>query len=289
MEPARQRAAVMDSVKGPPVSGQLNGALEGRNVSHRYASGGRLVLDNVSLHVPRGEFVSLVGSSGCGKTTLLSVLCGTIEPLRGSVLVNGKDVTGVPSIGRGMVFQSDRLFPWRTALRNVTFPLELRGESSKVARKKAVDVLKLVGLGQHVDSYPSQLSGGMRQRVNVARALVVEPDFLLMDEPFASLDAQTREVMQIELLRILGSSSAGVVFVTHQIDEALLLSDRVVVIVANPGRIAREIPVPFDRPRERGIKRGREFQALSDEIWKQIEGDVMAGADVRVDEREADV
>ena len=279
----------MDSVKGPPVSGQLNGALEGRNVSHRYASGGRLVLDNVSLHVPRGEFVSLVGSSGCGKTTFLSVLCGTIEPLRGSVLVNGKDVTGVPSIGRGMVFQSDRLFPWRTALRNVTFPLELRGESSKVARKKAVDVLKLVGLGQHVDSYPSQLSGGMRQRVNVARALVVEPDFLLMDEPFASLDAQTREVMQIELLRILGSSSAGVVFVTHQIDEALLLSDRVVVIVANPGRIAREIPVPFDRPRERGIKRGREFQALSDEIWKQIEGDVMAGADVRVDEREADV
>jgi NitT/TauT family transport system ATP-binding protein len=279
----------MDSVKGPRVSGQLNGALEGRNVSHRYASGGRLVLDNVSLHVPRGEFVSLVGSSGCGKTTFLSVLCGTIEPSRGSVLVNGKDVTGVPSIGRGMVFQGDRLFPWRTALRNVTFPLELRGESSKVARKKAVDVLKLVGLGQHVDSYPSQLSGGMRQRVNVARALVVEPDFLLMDEPFASLDAQTREVMQVELLRILGSSSAGVVFVTHQIDEALLLSDRVVVIVANPGRIAREIPVPFDRPRERGIKRGREFQALSDEIWKQIEGDVMAGADVRVDEREADV
>jgi NitT/TauT family transport system ATP-binding protein len=279
----------MDSVKGPAVSGQLNGAMEGRNVSHRYASGGQLVLDNVSLHVPRGEFVSLVGSSGCGKTTLLSVLCGTIEPLRGSVLVNGKDVTGVPSIGRGMVFQSDRLFPWRTALRNVTFPLELRGESSKVARKKAVDVLKLVGLGQHVDSYPSQLSGGMRQRVNVARALVVEPDFLLMDEPFASLDAQTREVMQVELLRILSSSSAGVVFVTHQIDEALLLSDRVVVIVANPGRIAREITVPFDRPRERGIKRGREFQALSDEIWKQIEGDVMAGADVRVDEREADV
>ena len=279
----------MDSVKGPAVSGQLNGAMEGRNVSHRYASGGQLVLDNVSLHVPRGEFVSLVGSSGCGKTTLLSVLCGTIEPLRGSVLVNGKDVTGVPSIGRGMVFQSDRLFPWRTALRNVTFPLELRGESSKVARKKAVDVLKLVGLGQHVDSYPSQLSGGLRQRVNVARALVVEPDFLLMDEPFASLDAQTREVMQVELLRILSSSSAGVVFVTHQIDEALLLSDRVVVIVANPGRIAREITVPFDRPRERGIKRGREFQALSDEIWKQIEGDVMAGADVRVDEREADV
>jgi ABC-type nitrate/sulfonate/bicarbonate transport system ATPase subunit len=279
----------MDSVKGPRVSGQLNGALEGRNVSHRYASGGRLVLDNVSLHVPRGEFVSLVGSSGCGKTTFLSVLCGTIEPSRGSVLVNGKDVTGVPSIGRGMVFQGDRLFPWRTALRNVTFPLELRGESSKVARKKAVDVLKLVGLGQHVDSYPSQLSGGMRQRVNVARALVVEPDFLLMDEPFASLDAQTREVMQVELLRILGSSSAGVVFVTHQIDEALLLSDRVVVIVANPGRIARQIPVPFDRPRERGIKRDREFQALSDEIWKQIEGDVMAGADVRVDERETDV
>ena len=279
----------MDSVKGPAVSGQLNGAMEGRNVSHRYASGGQLVLDNVSLHVPRGEFVSLVGSSGCGKTTLLSVLCGTIEPSRGSVLVNGKDVTGVPSIGRGMVFQSDRLFPWRTALRNVTFPLELRGESSKVARKKAVDVLKLVGLGQHIDSYPSQLSGGMRQRVNVARALVVEPDFLLMDEPFASLDAQTREVMQVELLRILSSSSAGVVFVTHQIDEALLLSDRVVVIVANPGRIAREITVPFDRPRERGIKRGREFQALSDEIWKQIEGDVMAGADVRVDEREADV
>jgi NitT/TauT family transport system ATP-binding protein len=274
MEQARQRAAIMSGVQGV-VPVQLDGALEGQNISHRYASRGRLVLDNVSLRVRRGEFVSLVGSSGCGKTTFLSVLCGTIAPSKGSVLINGREVTGVPSTGRGTVFQSDRLFPWRTALKNVTFPLELRGESHKAARQKAADVLKLVGLGQHIDAYPSQLSGGMRQRVNVARALVVEPDFLLMDEPFASLDAQTREVMQVELLRILGSTSAGVVFVTHQIDEALLLSDRVIVVVANPGRIARQITVPFERPRDRGIKRSPEFQALNDEIWKQIEGDVM--------------
>ena len=273
----------MGAVQGAPAPGQLEEMLEGRNVSHRYASRSQLVLDNVSLRVRRGEFVSLVGSSGCGKTTFLSVLCGTIKPSRGSVLVNGRDVTGVPSTGRGTVFQSDRLFPWRTALRNVTFPLELAGESSKVARQKAVEVLKLVGLGQHVDAYPSELSGGMRQRVNVARALVVEPDFLLMDEPFASLDAQTREVMQVELLRILGSTSAGVVFVTHQIDEALLLSDRVVVVVANPGRIATQITVPFERPRDRGIKRSPEFQALSDEIWKQIEGDVMRATESDAD------
>jgi NitT/TauT family transport system ATP-binding protein len=261
----------------------LDQALEGRNVTHKYASRSQLVLDNVSLRVRRGEFVSLVGSSGCGKTTFLSVLCGTIKPSRGSVLVNGRDVTGVPSTGRGTVFQSDRLFPWRTALKNVTFPLEIAGESAKTARQKAVEVLKLVGLGQHTDSYPSELSGGMRQRVNVARALVVEPDFLLMDEPFASLDAQTREVMQVELLRILGSTSAGVVFVTHQIDEALLLSDRVVVVVANPGRIATQITVPFERPRDRGIKRSPEFQALSDEIWKQIEGDVMRATESDAD------
>ncbi len=273
----------MAAVQGPPAPGQPGQALEGRNVSHRYASRRGLVLDNVSLRVRRGEFVSLVGSSGCGKTTFLSVLCGTIKPSRGSVLVNGRDVTGVPSTGRGTVFQSDRLFPWRTALKNVTFPLELAGESSKVARQKAVEVLKLVGLGQHIDAYPSELSGGMRQRVNVARALVVEPDFLLMDEPFASLDAQTREVMQVELLRILGSTSAGVVFVTHQIDEALLLSDRVVVVVANPGRIATQITVPFERPRDRGIKRSPEFQALSDEIWKQIEGDVMRASESDAD------
>lgn len=268
---------------GAPALGQLDQALEGRNVSHQYAPRSRLVLDNVSLRVRRGEFVSLVGSSGCGKTTFLSVLCGTIKPSRGSVLVNGRDVTGVPSTGRGTVFQSDRLYPWRTALRNVTFPLELAGESSKAARQKAVEVLKLVGLSQHIDAYPSELSGGMRQRVNVARALVVEPDFLLMDEPFASLDAQTREVMQVELLRILGSTSAGVVFVTHQIDEALLLSDRVVVVVANPGRIATQITVPFERPRDRGIKRSPEFQALSDEIWKQIEGDVMRATESDAD------
>jgi NitT/TauT family transport system ATP-binding protein len=252
--------------------------IEAAGVSHRFDPEAPVVLEDVSLRVENGEFVALLGASGCGKTTFLSILAGLLVPTHGRVLLNGEDVAGRPTGGRALVFQSDRLFPWRTALRNVTFGLELRGESKATAEQRALTALSLAGLGKSVHLYPRQLSGGMRQRVNVARALVTEPDFLLMDEPYASLDAQTREVMQLELLRILASTNVGVVLVTHQIEEALYLADRIVVLAASPGRIRKTVTVPFDRPRPLHLKRAPEFQALYDEIWGEIEADVMAAA-----------
>jgi len=252
--------------------------LEGVALSHLFASSETWVLREISLEVTRGEFVALVGASGCGKTTLLRILAGLVRPERGAVRIGAQDLTGVPARGRAMVFQGDRLFPWRTALGNTVFGLELQGVPRQIAMARAVETLKLVGLGRSMQAYPSELSGGMRQRVNVARALVVEPDFLLMDEPFAALDAQTREIMQQELLRILAQTQVGVVFVTHQIEEALYLADRVVVMGVRPGRIRDEVHVPFARPRSLGIKRDPEFQALYARIWASIETDVLAAA-----------
>ena len=248
------------------------------DVSHAFESSESWILRDISLQVPLGEFVALVGASGCGKTTLLRILAGLIRPERGTVLIDGANLTGVPSKGRAMVFQGDRLFPWRTALSNTMFGLELRGVPRATAVARALATLKLVGLERSVNAYPSELSGGMRQRVNVARALVVDPEFLLMDEPFAALDAQTREVMQRELLRILEQTRVGVVFVTHQLEEALYLADRVVVVGGRPGRIRGEVVVPFPRPRSLETKRDAEFQRLYGELWNSIEPDVMAGA-----------
>ena len=258
--------------------------LEGKEISHRYTPDGPQVIDNVSLRVASGEFVAFVGASGCGKTTYLSILAGLIAPSNGTVLIDGENATGIPSTRRAMVFQHDRLFPWRTALQNVTFGLELRRELRSTARERSRDALALVGLRGNEEAYPRQLSGGMRQRVNMARALVMEPEFLLMDEPFASLDAQTREVMQVELLRILGSTGAGVVFITHQIEEALYLADTVLVMGARPGRIRKTITVPFARPRQLALKRTTEFQALCEEVWLEIEDDVRAAGAVRLEE-----
>ena len=252
--------------------------IEAKSVSHRFKETGPMILDDVSLAVSRGEFVALVGPSGCGKTTYLKIVAGLIPPSDGTVWINEEEVTGRPSLTRTMVFQHDQLFPWRTALRNVTFGLEVRGEKKQKANEMAEEALRLVGLGSHLDSYPRQLSGGMRQRVNVARALVLAPDFLLMDEPFASLDAQTREIMQLELLRILSSTNVGVILVTHQIEEALYLADRVAVMCSHPGRIRKMLKVPFPRPRDLHVKRLPEFQRLYDDIWSEIEADVLADA-----------
>ena len=250
--------------------------LAGAELSHAFASSDGWVLKDVSLQATRGEFVALIGASGCGKTTLLRILAGLIRPARGAVRMGGRDLTGVPAQGRAMVFQGDRLFPWRTALHNTMFGLELRRVPRSEATARAQAALKLVGLERAMNAYPSELSGGMRQRVNVARALVIEPDFLLMDEPFAALDAQTREVMQQELLRILAQTRVGVVFVTHQIEEALYLADRIVVMGVRPGRIKDEVRVPFARPRSLAMKRDPVFQELYGRIWSSIESDVMA-------------
>ena len=249
-------------------------ALIAHDVSHRFSEGGPLILNGIDLAVKKGSFLAIVGASGSGKTTLLRALAGLISPEGGFVTVGDSDVTGKPDQRRCMVFQEDRLFPWRTAEANVTFGLEILGIPKSERLGRARDALNVVGLSSHVSMYPSALSGGMRQRVNLARALVLSPQFLLMDEPFAALDAQTRELMQRELLRILSSTNVGVVFITHQIEEALYLADTVIILAGRPATIRRVIDVPFDRPRGLEIKRMPEFQRLNDQVWREIEEDV---------------
>jgi NitT/TauT family transport system ATP-binding protein len=234
----------------------------------------RLVaLDGVSLAVTDGEFVSIVGPSGCGKTTFLSVVDGLIPATSGRILVDGQAVTK-PGPDRAVVFQDASLLPWRTALGNVLYGLECQGVPGREAKERAGRFIDMVGLTGFEHHYPYELSGGMQQRVNLARALVMDPKILLMDEPFASLDAQTRELMQEELLQIWAKAGKTVLFVTHQIDEAIYLSDRVVVFSGRPGRVKDIIAVDIERPRRLAIKREPRFHALEDRIWGLIEEDV---------------
>ena len=231
------------------------------------------VLEDIQLDVAAGEFVSLVGPSGCGKTTLLRIVAGLEAADRGEIRIDGRRVTR-PGIDRGFVFQADALLPWRRVLGNALIGLEVNGTRGAEARSRTQSLLRLVGLSGFEAYYPRQLSGGMRQRVNLARALAVDPEVLLMDEPFSALDAQTREIMQTELTRIWSSGSKTVLFITHQIDEAVYLSDRVVVLSRRPGRISEIVPVALPRPRALSIKRSGEFTASVERIWRLIEDDV---------------
>jgi ABC-type nitrate/sulfonate/bicarbonate transport system ATPase subunit len=224
------------------------------------------VLQNVDLAVAENEFVTLVGRSGCGKTTLLNIIAGLVEASAGEVLVDGAAVTG-PGRGKGMVFQQQALFPWLTARRNVEFGARSRGLARDAAVHEAAQLLTLVGLAAYADKYPSQLSGGMQQRVAIARALALDPQILLMDEPFGALDEITRIEMQDELLRVWSSRRKTVVFVTHSITEALMLSDRVVVMRANPGIIAAEYRLDLPRPRTRSDPR---LAALHEKLWEHL-------------------
>jgi NitT/TauT family transport system ATP-binding protein len=230
-------------------------------------------LDGVSLAIMDGEFVAIVGPSGCGKTTFLSVVDGLIAATGGRVLVDGEVVTR-PGPDRAVVFQDASLLPWRTVLNNVLYGLECVGLPMREAKERAAHFINLVGLSGFEHHYPYELSGGMQQRVNLARALVMDPKILLMDEPFASLDAQTREVMQEELLRIWAQAKKTVLFITHQIDEAIYLSDRVVVFSGRPGKVKETIAVDMERPRPLGVKRQPRFHAIEDRIWSLIEEDV---------------
>ncbi len=233
------------------------------------------VLREIDVAIERGEFISLVGPSGCGKTTLLRIVAGLEPASGGDVLLDGRAVLK-PGSDRGFVFQSDNLLPWRTVLSNAMIGPEVAGRAGAPERSRTRDLLRLVGLEGFEHYFPRQLSGGMRQRVNLARALAIDPEILLMDEPFSALDAQTREIMQTELMRIWEEGRKTVLFVTHQIDEAVFLSDRVLVLARRPGRIQENVEITLPRPRALAIKRTPEFVAYVDHIWRLIEEDVRA-------------
>ncbi len=232
------------------------------------------VFEDISLEVHPSEFISLVGPSGCGKTTFLRILDGLIPHDDGEILLDGQAVIK-PGPDKGFVFQDSSLLPWRTVMDNVILGLELQGVEKREARRKAIQYISLVGLAGFENHYPHELSGGMQQRVNLARALIVDPQVLLMDEPFASLDAQTREIMQAELLKMWNQTKKTVIFVTHQIEEAIFLSDRVVVFSARPATIRETVKVGIPRPRSLGVKRSKEFLDLADRVWSIIEDEVL--------------
>jgi NitT/TauT family transport system ATP-binding protein len=231
-------------------------------------------VQGLDLRVEPREFVSIVGPSGCGKSTFLKVVAGLAEPTSGTVLLNGQPISDA-SDRRAMVFQDASLFPWYSVIRNLTYGMECRGVSAKKARSAVLPLLDKVGLTGFEKHYPYELSGGMQQRVNLARALAVDPEILLMDEPFAALDAQTREIMQAELLRIWAETRKTVLFVTHQIDEAIFLSDRVIVMSARPGRIILDTRIDLPRPRSLEIKETPEFLGLQKKIWSLLEQEVV--------------
>jgi NitT/TauT family transport system ATP-binding protein len=237
--------------------------------------GGLEALRGIDLAVERGEFIAVVGPSGCGKTTFLRIVAGLEPASAGEVLLDGRALHG-PGGDRGFVFQSDNLLPWRTVLANAIIGREVAGQVGPAERRRTMELLKLVGLEGFEHYHPRQLSGGMRQRVNLARALAIDPQILLMDEPFSSLDAQTREIMQTELLRIWEEGRKTVLFVTHQIDEAVFLADRVLVFARRPGRLREDVAIALPRPRALALKRTPEFVRLVDHIWRLIEDDVRA-------------
>jgi NitT/TauT family transport system ATP-binding protein len=275
--------------------------IEIRDVSHRYAardgSGEYWALRGISLKIESGTFVSLLGPSGCGKTTLLRIANGLIRPARGTVWIDGKQVAG-PSADRAMVFQEFNLLPWRTARRNVEMPLEVLGVTAP--RRREISALRLaqVGLEKFAGFYPHQLSGGMKQRVGLARALAIDPSYLFMDEPFGALDPQIREMMQIELMKlwdaegplpgaVAGVKPAGdalisdrnqsqrktVLFVTHSVDEAVFLSDRVIMLGTQPGRVIADLAIDLPRPRwadDEALKRSPAFIAYRNDIWHML-------------------
>lgn len=238
-----------------------------------------LALDNFNLEVRNGEFLALLGPSGCGKSTFLNILAGLAGYDGGTVTIDGQSVLDA-KLNRGVVFQSYALFPWRTVLENVEIGLEIRGVGKRERKDAARQYLALVGLENFANRHPHQLSGGMKQRVAIARSLAYEPDILLMDEPFAALDAQTRELLQVELLRIWEQSSRTIVFVTHSIDEAIFLADRVAVMTARPGKIKEIMEIDLPRPRTEEARNSSHFADLRQYAWSLIKDEVRAAQEI---------
>jgi NitT/TauT family transport system ATP-binding protein len=253
--------------------------IEARGVHLGYPGMGKnpdvLACKDVELSIARGEFIAIVGPSGCGKSTFLEALAGLVQIGAGSVEVDGVPVTG-PARDRSLVFQSASLFPWRSVYDNIIFGLQAQGRLDAAARKRVDAVIDLVGLTAWRDRRPRELSGGMKQRANLARALVTEPQLLLLDEPFGALDAQTRENLQDELVRIWQYSDVGsettAVFVTHDVREAVLLADRVLVFSKGPGRIVADIKIDLPRPRTSDIRRSEEFTRYEEQVLTQLYG-----------------
>lgn len=238
--------------------------------------GARTVMSGVSFDVGPREIVSVVGPSGCGKTTLLRCVAGLTAPSGGRVTIGGTAVTGPPE-GVGVVFQHFALFPWKTVFGNIAYGLTVRGIPRKEAAPRVRELIGMVGLEGFENSYPHQLSGGMQQRAGLARALAIEPRVLLMDEPFASLDAQTRDLLQLEMLRILDQRPAAVIFVTHSIDEAVLMGDRIVILTGRPSGVHDIVDVGIPRPREREATGSDRFRTVRDYLWTVV----MKGQDQR--------
>jgi NitT/TauT family transport system ATP-binding protein len=246
--------------------------IEFRDVRMDFGKHGMTItaLEATSLRVKPGEFAVLVGPSGCGKSTLLMIAAGLVTPTAGSVLVDGSPVTGRPGADRGMVFQSYSLYPWLNVRRNIEFGLELKGMKKAGRRNISDELLNAMGLEAFADAYPKALSGGMRQRVAIARAIAQDPDVLLMDEPFGALDAQTRQIMQLMLTDLWQRYRKTVVFVTHDIDEAVLLGDVVYCMTRRPGRIKRVVPIDLPRPRSFETLETERFSELRTEVLKTI-------------------
>jgi NitT/TauT family transport system ATP-binding protein len=238
-----------------------------------------IALDDLNFDVAPGEFVCIVGPSGCGKSTLLMAMAGLVSPSSGRITYDGEVVKG-PSPARGVVFQEGGVLPWRSVLRNVTYGLEMQHVGTKREREdRAKELLDMVGLTKFANRLPKELSGGMRQRLAIAQTLACDPTVLLMDEPFGALDAFTREAMQLSLLDIWERRRTTVCFVTHGVDEAVILADRIIIMAAGPGRIVREVHVPLDRPRTAEIRSSREFQETRQLVWDTINEYSLVGSD----------
>jgi NitT/TauT family transport system ATP-binding protein len=264
------RAVGADGATGP----ERRPALEVRGLTKEFRRGNQVVraLADVDLTVHDGEFLTILGPSGCGKSTLLHIVGGFESATAGEVRVHGRSVTK-PGRDRGMVFQQATLFPWKSVLDNVAWSYRVDKVAKREARERARSLVALVGLEEFADAFPGELSGGMRQRAALARTLALEPEVLLMDEPFGALDAQTREVMQEELNRIWQASGITVVFITHDIYEAVFLGDRVAVMSARPGRIVECVPIELDRPRSGEVKKSARVLEYHNRFWDALRHD----------------
>lgn len=266
--------AMVEAAAKPPlrVVASLSGAVEVKDLDHTYSAAGRVTqaLADIRISIKPGRFVVIVGPSGCGKSSLLMMMTGLVTPTSGTILCGGKPMTEPDPDRVGVVFQEASLYPWLTAQDNVEFPLSLRGVAKSERAARAREKLALVGLKGFEDRYPHELSGGMKQRVSIARGLVQNPPILMLDEPFAALDEQTRISMGDELLRIWEETGKTVVFVTHSLTEAAYLADEIIVMSARPGRIIDRIEVDLPRPRTYAMMATPRFAELRERIWSQI-------------------